>query len=69
MLEVQILPLQFLFPTKTHMSQPTEPVTVIEPERGLEIPWGFTNPKAEAKAAKALGIDNPNTAKAEKPAQ
>jgi hypothetical protein len=50
------------------MSQPTEPVTpvtVIEPERGQEVPWGFTNPKAEAKAAKALGIENPNTAKSE----
>lgn len=50
------------------MSQPTEQVTVLDPKHGQEVPWGFTNPKSEAKAAKALGIDNPDTAKVTEPA-
>jgi hypothetical protein len=38
-----------------------EPETVTLPEHG-SIPWGFTTPAKEAKAAKAAGIENPDTA-------
>jgi hypothetical protein len=38
-----------------------EPEIVTHPTAG-SIPWGFTAPGKEAKAAKAAGIENPDTA-------
>ena len=38
-----------------------EPETVTITGVG-SIPWGFTTPGKEAKAAKAAGIENPDTA-------
>lgn len=38
-----------------------EPDTVTLPGVG-SIPWGFTTPAKEAKAAKGAGIENPDTA-------
>lgn len=38
-----------------------EPEVVTTSAHG-SIPWGFTEPGKEARAAKAAGIDNPDTA-------